>query len=102
MSTETKVLKHFDAEIISCKDYHREFRKICIIYRDGKYGLAEMDKTGYPRIVDILIECKYDHIDTFCAFCGFSNITFILLASCIIFAFATFEEYLVFTSTSIG
>ena len=79
MSTETKVLKHFDAEIISCKDYHREYRKICIICRDGKYGLAEMDKTGYPRIVDILIECKYDHIDTFCAFCDFSNMVCVYL-----------------------
>lgn len=79
MSTETKILKHFDAEIISCKDYHREHRKICIICRDGKYGLAEMDKTGYPRIVDILIECKYDHIDTFCAFYDFSNMVCVYL-----------------------
>lgn len=88
MSTETKVLKHFDAEIISCKDYHREFRKICIIYRDGKYGLAEMDKTGYPRIVDILIECKYDHIDAFCAFCDFSNMVCVYLdGKCGLYAF---------------
>ncbi len=79
MSTETKVLRHFNAEIISCKDYHREFRKICIICRDGKYGLAEMDKTGCPRIVDVLIDCKYDHIVTFCAYCDFSNMVCVYL-----------------------
>lgn len=88
MSTEIKILKHFDAEIISCKDYHREHRKICIICRDGKYGLAEMDKTGYPRIVDILIECKYDHIDAFCAFCDFSNMVCVYLdGKCGLYAF---------------
>lgn len=79
MSTKTKILKHFNAGITSCKDYHREYRKICIICRDGKFGLAEMDKTGYPRIVDVLIECKYDHIDTFCAFCDFSNMVCVYL-----------------------
>ena len=71
MSAETKIVKSFYADITEKKEFsfirHRE---MCIITRDSKFGVAEKNENG---TLDVLIDCRYDYIDTFCSEKGFTN-----------------------------
>ena len=71
MSAQIKIVKSFYADITEKKEFsfirHRE---MCIITRDSKFGVAEKNENG---TLDVLIDCRYDYIDTFCSEKGFTN-----------------------------
>ena len=70
MSSEAKVVKTFYAFITNCKDFSGNNREMCIISRDGKFGLAER----LNKKLITLIECKYDYIDSLCCESCYSNV----------------------------
>lgn len=70
-----KLIKTFRSDIKSCKDYCLTERTLCIICRDGKFGIAE--RHGDGKLTDV-INCDYDYIDTFCAESGFTNMITVL------------------------
>lgn len=65
-----KIIKTIRVDIKSCKDYYITERTLCIICRDGKFGIAEKHESGK---LTVIIDCEYDYIDTFCAEKGFTN-----------------------------
>ena len=71
MFNKTKTVKRFTAVIVNCKNYCHEHRDIHIISRDGKFGIAEKSRNGK---FTLLIDCKYDYIDSLnCGF-DYSNV----------------------------
>ena len=64
-----KIIKTIRVDIKSCKDYCITERTLCIICRDGKFGVAERRENGKMTVI---IDCKYDYIDTFCGENGFT------------------------------
>ena len=76
MSTKIKVVKKFFTDITSCKDFKVDTRDLCIISRDGKFGVAEKHRNGN---LTVLIDCEYDYIDTFCSEKGFTNMVSVSL-----------------------
>lgn len=76
MSTKTKVVKNFYTDITSCKDFKVDTRDLCIISRDGKFGVAEKHRNGK---LTFLVDCEYDYIDTFCSEKGFTNMVSVSL-----------------------
>lgn len=70
-----KIIKTIRVDIKSCKDYYLTERTLCIICRDGKFGIEEKHESG--RLATI-IDCEYDYIDTFCAENGFTNMIAVL------------------------
>lgn len=75
MSIKTKVIKNFYTDITSCKDFIVDTRNLCIISRDGKFGVAEKHRNGRRTV---LVDCEYDYIDTFCGEGGFTNMIAVL------------------------
>ena len=75
MSTKMKIIKTFYADIKSCKDYTLLTKELCIVSRDGKFGLAERHINGK---LSLLIDCEYDYIDSFCPEGYYSNIVGVL------------------------
>ena len=70
-----KIIKTIRVDIKSCKDYYITERTLCIICRDGKFGIAEKHENGK---LTVIIDCEYDYIDTFCAENGFTNMIAVL------------------------
>lgn len=70
-----KIIKTIHVDIKSCKDYCITERTLCIIYRDGKFGIAEKYDSGRLTVV---IDCEYDYIDSFCGENGFTNMIAVL------------------------
>ena len=70
-----KIIKTIRVDIKSCKDYYITERTLCIICRDGKFGIAEKHEGGR---LTVIIDCEYDYIDTFCAENGFTNMIAVL------------------------
>ena len=70
-----KVIKTIRVDIKSCKDYCLTERMLCIIYRNGKFGVAERHESGK---LTAIIDSEYDYIDTFCAENGFTNMITVL------------------------
>ena len=71
-----KILKIFHSYIKSCRDYFNSDREICIITHDGKFGLTERHENGK---LTILIDCKYNYIDSLCCETHYSNVVGVLL-----------------------
>ncbi len=71
MPTEIKIVKSFYTDITMSEDFFVQHIDLCIISRDGKFGVAEKTENG--RLI-ILVECVYDYIDTFCGEKGFTNL----------------------------
>lgn len=70
MSEEIRIVKHLESFIKSCKTYFGDYRKICIVTRNGKYGLAENDeKEG----LKLLCEVEFDYIEPFYSRFGDAN-----------------------------
>lgn len=53
------------------EDFFVQHVDLCLISRDGKFGVAEKNENG--RLI-VLVECIYDYIDTFCSEKGFTNL----------------------------
>lgn len=70
MSEEIRIVKHLESFIKSCKTYFGDYRKICIVTRNGKYGLAENDK---KEGLKLLCEVEFDYIEPFCNRFGNAN-----------------------------
>ena len=70
-----KIIKTIRVDIKSCKDYYITERTLCIICRDGKFGIAEKHEGGK---LTVIIDCEYDYIDTFCGENGFTNMIAVL------------------------
>ena len=70
-----KIIKTIRVDIKSCKDYCITERVLCIIFRDGKFGVAERYESGR---LSTIINCEYDYIDTFCEENGFTNMITVL------------------------
>lgn len=70
MSEEIRIVKHLKSFIKSCKTYFGDYRKICIVNQNGKYGLAKNDeKEG----LKLLCEVEFDYIEPFCSRFGDAN-----------------------------
>ena len=70
-----KIIKTIRADIKSCKDYCIIEKMLCIICRNGKFGVAERRENGKMTVI---IDCEYDYIDTFCGENGFTNMIAVL------------------------
>lgn len=81
----TKIIKTFRSLIIPCNTCPVIERTICIICRDGKFGLAEKCKNGKMAV---MIDCEYDYIDSLCGLCGLTNMVSVYLnGKCGLYAF---------------
>lgn len=76
MPTDTKIVKSFYTDITMSEDFFVQHIDLCIISRDGKFGVAEKTENG--RLI-VLVECIYDYIDTFCSEKGFTNLVSVSL-----------------------
>lgn len=80
-----KIIKTFRSFIVSCKTYYEIEKTICIICRDGKFGLAEKRKNGK---MSVIIDCEYDYIDSLCGLFGLTNMVSVYLnGKCGLYAF---------------